>query len=118
MYKDYETFWLYYVSEHLKPATRIWHAIGTSCVLLLLLFMIWQRNWWLLLLLPVLGYGPAWFSHFRIERNRPATFQYPLWSLRSDFRMYGLMLTGRMGPEIERAKRWLQQQENSTHVVK
>ncbi|MGZ4122932.1 MAG: Mpo1-like protein, partial [Tumebacillaceae bacterium] len=55
MYKDYETFWLYYVSEHLKPATRIWHAIGTTCVLLLLLFTIWQRNWWLLLLLPVLG---------------------------------------------------------------
>ncbi|WP_018132729.1 DUF962 domain-containing protein [Effusibacillus pohliae] len=105
--QSYREFWLYYVSEHLHPYTRIWHAIGTTCVIFLLLVSLFTGNGWWLLLVPVAGYGPAWFSHFKIEKNRPATFSYPLWSLRADFRMYGLMLTGRMSQEVEKAKRWL-----------
>ena len=53
----------------------------------------------------VLGYGPAWIGHFFFEKNRPATFTYPYWSLRGDFRMYRLMLTGKMAAELERAMR-------------
>lgn len=58
--------------------------------------------WWLLVS-PVAGYSFAWVGHFVFEKNRPATFTYPLWSLRGDFRMYRLTWRGRMGPEIRRA---------------
>jgi hypothetical protein len=54
------------------------------------------------LLTPVVGYAPAWFGHFVIEKNRPATFTYPTWSLRGDLRMLSLALAGRMGEELAR----------------
>ena len=102
--RTYEEFWPYYVSEHGKPATRALHFLGTTLVLATLAAAALGSPWWLLGA-PLAGYGPAWIAHFFVEKNRPATFTYPLWSLRGDFRMYGLILRGRMGPEIERAAR-------------
>ena len=102
--RTYEEFWPYYVSEHRKPATRALHLVGTSLVIATLLAAALLSPWWLLVA-PVAGYGPAWIAHFFVEKNRPATFTYPGWSLRADFRMFGLMLRGRMAPEVERAVR-------------
>ena len=102
--KTFDEFWPFYVAQHSRPSTRACHFAGTTLVLGSLAAGV-ALSPALALLAPVLGYGPAWIGHFFFEKNRPATFTYPLWSLRGDIRMYGLMLTARMGPELERARR-------------
>jgi hypothetical protein len=103
--RTFEEFWPFYVSQHSLPATRALHFAGTTMVIAALTIAgVRLSPWWVLAAL-VLGYGPAWIGHFFLEKNRPATFTHPLWSLRGDFRMWRLMLTGRMGPEVERAMR-------------
>ncbi len=101
---SYEEFWPYYVSEHMEPITRRLHFVGTTLVLAALVAALAVDPLWLLLA-PLGGYGFAWVGHFFFEHNRPATFTYPLWSLRGDFRMFRLTLLGRMRPELERAAR-------------
>jgi hypothetical protein len=101
---SFEEFWPYYVSEHWKQATRVLHFVGTALVLGCLGLGVVASPWWLAAA-PLFGYGFAWVGHFFVERNQPATFTYPFWSLRGDFRMFRLILLGRMGPELERAGR-------------
>jgi hypothetical protein len=101
---SYQEFWPFYVSQHMHPVTRGLHFTGTALVLGTVAAAVLASPAWLLVA-PVAGYGPAWIAHFFVERNKPATFTYPLWSLRGDLRMFGLMLLGRMRPEIERAAR-------------
>lgn len=102
-YASFAEFWPFYLREHSRPATRVLHYIGTTLVVILAVFTILAAEWWLFLALPVAGYFFAWIAHFRIEKNRPATFTYPLWSLAADFRMWFLWVTGRLGPELEKA---------------
>jgi hypothetical protein len=99
---SYAEFWPFYVSQHGARRTRLLHLIGTSLGIVVLIVAVALRQWWLLLAVPVVAYGFAWVGHFFVERNRPATFTYPLWSLRGDFQMFGLMLRGRMDEEVRR----------------
>lgn len=95
-YQTFEDFWPFYLKEHSLPLNRRLHFIGTTLALSCLVLALVQMQPLLLLGAPLCGYGWAWFGHFIVEKNRPATFQYPLWSLRGDFRMYGRMLRGRL----------------------
>jgi hypothetical protein len=100
---SYEEFWPYYVSEHMDRVTRRLHVFGTALVLAALAAAVLVDPLWLLAA-PLAGYGFAWVGHFFFEHNKPATFTYPLWSLRADFRMFRLTLLGRMKGELARAR--------------
>ena len=80
------------------------HLLGTVLGTLLMIYFVATGRWWLFPLGFIPGYGAAWFAHFVIEKNRPATFQYPLWSFMGDYKMIALMLTGRINQEASQVQ--------------
>ena len=100
-FNSFKEFWPFYVCEHSKPLTRILHFIGTGTIIPLIIVAV-IYNGYLGFLVAVSGYGFAWFGHFFIEKNRPATFKHPLLSLVGDFKMFGFMLVGKMSKEVVR----------------
>ena len=100
--RTYAEFWPFYVREHMRRATRRLHFAGTAGAIAIAALIAATGNPWLLPGLPVCGYGFAWLGHVFVERNRPATFAHPVWSLVGDFHMFGLMLLGRMDGEVAR----------------
>ena len=95
-FNSFEEFWPYYLAEHSKPGTRALHAIGTAAAVACALACIARGKWRLLPLALIPGYGAAWAAHFFIEKNKPATFDYPLWSFLADYKMIGIMIAGKM----------------------
>jgi len=95
-YASFAEFYPFYLSEHRNRACRRLHFIGTSLVLGCVVAAMVTGNAWWLLAAPVCGYGFAWIGHFRFEKNRPATFEYPLYSFAGDWLMYRDMLMGRI----------------------
>lgn len=95
-YQSFWEFFPFYLSEHGDRTNRILHFVGTSLVITIAVVAAVTLNPWLLLAMPVAGYGFAWVGHFIVEKNRPATFTYPLWSLMGDFVMFGLALSGQL----------------------
>lgn len=95
-YNDFAAFYPYYLSEHRNHTCRRLHFVGTSLVLLTALYALLSGHLAALALLPVGGYGCAWIGHFFFEKNRPATFKYPLYSLLGDFVMYKDLCLGRI----------------------
>lgn len=96
-------FWPHYLREHSSPATRAVHIVGTLAAMACIVAAILLRNPWWLLIALVAGYGPAWFAHFFIEKNRPATFSHPFLSLAGDLTMLGYALRGKLGEEVRKA---------------
>jgi len=94
--QSFRDFYPYYLSEHRTGPCRVCHFAGTVAVLALAALAVIQGPLWLLGLLPVAGYGGAWVGHFIFEKNRPATFTYPLYSLAGDFVMFRDILIGRV----------------------
>jgi|SRR5262245_11517132 len=104
-FKSFDEFWPYYVAEHSQPGTRLLHLVGTTAATASLLYFIAARKWRLLPLALVPGYAAAWVGHFFVEKNQPATFQYPLWSLMGDYKMMAKMIRGEMDQELETARK-------------
>ena len=102
-YRSFAEFWPFYLREHSKPRTRALHYAGTSLVVAIAIFAALSGRWLWLLAIPLVGYGFAWVAHFAVEKNRPATFTYPLWSLAADFKMWWLWLTRRLEAELKKA---------------
>ncbi|WP_175651396.1 DUF962 domain-containing protein [Pseudomonas sp. Marseille-P9899] len=95
-FNSFAQFYPYYLGEHSDPTCRRLHFVGTTLVIALLAYTIGSGKWLLLLAVPFAGYGFAWIGHFFFEKNRPATFSYPLYSLLGDFAMYRDMLLGKV----------------------
>jgi hypothetical protein len=102
-YNSFSEFWPHYVAEHSRRSTRVLHLIGTAIALGCVAYFIIVGKWWLFPLALIPGYGAAWIAHFFIEKNKPATFQHPLWSFMGDYKMIWMMLTSRMSDEVKRA---------------
>lgn len=96
---SFAEFWPYYVRAHSKLRTRILHAIGSTLALAFLVLGI-VKSPWFFLGAPLIGYSFAWYGHFFVEHNKPATFGHPFWSLAADYVMLWKMLTGRMSQEV------------------
>lgn len=108
MERKYKTFWdfyPYYLTEHSDPVCRMLHYIGTTLLLVVIAAAVYFSKASILFLLPVVGYGFAWAGHFIFEKNKPATFQYPFYSLGSDFVMYFHFLTGQIDKKVDAAKK-------------
>lgn len=95
-FATFTDFYPYYLSEHQNRSCRRLHFVGSSLVLGILAYALLSQNWWLLFLLPIAGYGFAWIGHFFFEKNKPATFSYPFYSLWGDWVMYKDILTGKI----------------------
>lgn len=96
-YASFRAFYPYYLSEHRDRTCRRLHFVGSALILVLIGTVIagTLSPWWLFAI-PLIGYGFAWFGHFAFEKNRPATFKYPFYSLMGDWVMFKDMLTGKI----------------------
>lgn len=95
-YRSFAEFYPYYLQEHSNSVCRRLHYVGSLLVLGALGYALATQQWLWLLALPFAGYGFAWIGHFAFEKNRPATFQYPLYSFIGDWVMLKDAFTGRI----------------------
>ncbi len=103
-YKNFKQFYPYYLTEHSNPSNRRLHFIGTLLLLACFVIGIITGKWFWFVFIPVVGYGFAWVGHFFIEKNRPATFTYPFYSLASDFVMFWHAITGQLKEKLQQAQ--------------
>lgn len=101
-FSSYDEFFDFYLQQHRDPRNRLLHATGTALGSAVVIAAFAARRPWCALLFFPIGYGFAWTGHFLVEKNKPATFEHPFWSFISDFRMIGLMLTGKLDSRLRK----------------
>jgi hypothetical protein len=94
-YRTFEDFYPFYLTEHVNPVSRRLHVVGASLVVLCFIAAMIYADWRWLIAMPFIGYGFAWVGHFFFEKNKPATFKYPAFSLMGDFRLWFETVTGK-----------------------
>jgi len=104
-YDSLKDFYPYYLSQHRDFRCRLFHFIGTALVICLFAIAIASQRWVFLLAMPVAGYGLSWMGHFIFEKNKPAAFSKPLFSLACDFIMFWHIITGQIGTKMKAAER-------------
>jgi hypothetical protein len=95
-FRSFAEFYPFYLSEHRHPVSRVLHYVGTWCAVGCLAVGLITGNAWWFAGVAVAGYTFAWIGHFRFEKNRPATFRYPFYSLAGDFRMWWELNLGKL----------------------
>ena len=89
-----QKFYDFYLDEHQNIACRRLHFEGSTFGLLGLAKSVKNRSVKPLSKGIAAAYACAWVGHFFFEKNKPATFKYPLQSFQSDLRMFYDVLTG------------------------
>jgi len=95
-FKSFSDFYSFYLSEHRDPVNRRLHFFGCLAVIIVILYSLLAQVWLALILVPLVGYGFAWVGHFFIEKKKPATFKYPIYSLLGDWIMFKDIITGKI----------------------
>lgn len=95
-FRTFSDFYPFYLSEHKDSLNRRLHFVGSWLVIAVVVLALATQNWWWLLAAPVAGYAFAWIGHFFFEKNKPATFSYPIYSLIGDWVMFFQILTGKL----------------------
>jgi len=92
-YQSFAEFYPFYLSQHQNIICRRLHFIGSTLIIVLIAYCIRNTTWQGLWFIPIIGYGFAWLGHFIFEKNKPATFTYPIYSLLGDWVMFKDILT-------------------------
>lgn len=102
--KTYKEFYAFYLQEHQNKMSRILHFVGTFLVFIVLGIGMYYGWTWQFIFVPITGYFFAWIGHAFFEKNKPATFKYPFWSLISDFKLFFEILVGKQNFDPNRQK--------------
>jgi hypothetical protein len=100
--RTFKEFWPVYLEEHSHPGNRALHFLGSLAVLALVAGGVITGRWLLVAVAPVAGFGLAWVGHFGIQRNVPDTLRYPIMAPLLEWKMFVLMITGRLKDELRR----------------
>jgi len=103
-FKTKDEFFDFYLLEHSDPTCRVLHYIATMTMAAGLIAAIVTGKWLLILTGISTAYVFAWIGHFFFEHNKPASFSYPWASFKSDARMFGIFLSGKIDERMEQAR--------------